>query len=67
LQFTEVQAGRVAIVRWTAEHVRIAACALHVLLAPVLLVSTAERGRGMSRCWATGRRPRGKSSASGDE
>jgi uncharacterized membrane protein YgaE (UPF0421/DUF939 family) len=38
LQFAQIQACGVAVARWTAEHVRAAAGAVHVLLAKVLLV-----------------------------
>ena len=40
LQFCEIQAGRVALSRRFARHVRVAACSLHVLLAAVLLAYT---------------------------
>ncbi len=41
MQFTEIQAGRTAFVRWPVEPVRIAPGPLHVLLAQILLVCTA--------------------------
>ena len=38
LQFAQVQASRIAVVRWPAQHVCVAPGSLHVLLATVLLV-----------------------------
>jgi hypothetical protein len=52
LQFAQIQASRVAVIRWFAQHVCTAPGALHVLLAPVLLVFVARRKRYLaSRKW----------------
>jgi hypothetical protein len=48
LPFRQIQACRVASVRWLAEHVYVAPGALHVLLAAVLLVCAAGRKCAMS-------------------
>jgi hypothetical protein len=50
LQFNEIQAGRIAIIRWPVVFVRIAAGSLHVLLATVLLGYFARR-----ECWISSR------------
>ena len=48
LQFDPIQTGRVAVRRWTARHVCVAARPLHVLLAEVLLVHIERRERRLN-------------------
>ncbi len=47
VQFAQIQASRVAVLRFLAEHVCAAPGALHVLLAAVLLVCVAGHKRNL--------------------